>query len=401
MYLPALKDTNPELAFIVNVCNGVGSTESTAQLNWDLVLKIAQCHRLVSTLYPLLRAQQHISPTHLEAWHQAVSQNKQHVGLCWLELGRLNSIFKKDSIDFIALKGPLLGYLYYPDPTLRECNDIDILVKEEQVDQTVEVLKTLGYVLTNPIWYTPRQKKAYLENFQHYCFSHSETGLQLELHWRLSADFKLFDLLHLQQTQRFRQIEVGNKHFSYLMPTDNFIYLCVHGSTHRWKRLFWIMDIARIIEREGELFLLDVYPKVKQTPFELSILWGCALAKHHFGTALPSLIQGAIENHKEIPRLVKIAELYITNCHLEGTNPFSRYDFFSLAVRKTFQDQRAVFYLHGLRGNVLSFKRSLLNPLFWQQVSIPDSLFIFNYILAPFLWISAFFKRTMTNDNGI
>jgi hypothetical protein len=55
------------------------------------------------------------------------------------ELNSLIDIFERECIDFIPLKGSVLRN-YYPEAWLRTSCDIDILVKNEDLDKTVDLL---------------------------------------------------------------------------------------------------------------------------------------------------------------------------------------------------------------------------------------------------------------------
>lgn len=61
------------------------------------------------------------------------------------ELDEICRIFEEEKIEHIPLKGSVLR-AYYPEPWMRTSCDIDILIKEEDLDCAVEILsKKLGY----------------------------------------------------------------------------------------------------------------------------------------------------------------------------------------------------------------------------------------------------------------
>jgi len=62
------------------------------------------------------------------------------------ELNKLCSLFEENHICHIPLKGSVLRK-YYPESWMRTCCDIDILVKLEELDKAVEVLKNTGYTI--------------------------------------------------------------------------------------------------------------------------------------------------------------------------------------------------------------------------------------------------------------
>lgn len=60
------------------------------------------------------------------------------------EIEHIKSVFEKNKIEYILLKGSVLRN-YYPDPWMRTSCDIDILVHDEQLDKAVKALTKTGY----------------------------------------------------------------------------------------------------------------------------------------------------------------------------------------------------------------------------------------------------------------
>ncbi len=61
------------------------------------------------------------------------------------ELDQISTTLEKAKIDFIPLKGTVIRQ-YYPEPYLRTSADIDILIKEDDLEKALNVLiKELGY----------------------------------------------------------------------------------------------------------------------------------------------------------------------------------------------------------------------------------------------------------------
>ncbi len=61
------------------------------------------------------------------------------------ELGQISTALEKEEIDFIPLKGSIIRR-FYPEPYLRTSADIDILIKENDLEKALSVLvKELGY----------------------------------------------------------------------------------------------------------------------------------------------------------------------------------------------------------------------------------------------------------------
>lgn len=86
------------------------------------------------------------------------------------EYERVSNILNDIKIDFIPLKGAVIRK-FYPEPWLRTSCDIDILIKEQDLDKAVKSLEIKGYRF---------EKREYHDIS---CFSSS--GVHIELHFSL------------------------------------------------------------------------------------------------------------------------------------------------------------------------------------------------------------------------
>ncbi len=97
------------------------------------------------------------------------------------ELDRLREALSQEGIPFLPLKGSVIR-LYYPEPWMRTSCDIDILIREEQVDGAAQILaEKLGYAY---------EKKSY-----HDISMMSESGVHLELHHSIKENMEPMDTL--------------------------------------------------------------------------------------------------------------------------------------------------------------------------------------------------------------
>lgn len=97
------------------------------------------------------------------------------------ELNRLREILNKAQIPFIPLKGSVIRQ-YYPEPWMRTSCDIDILVREEQVDRAAQVI-------ADRLQYTCGKKN------YHDISLMSESGVHLELHYSIMENQENVDMI--------------------------------------------------------------------------------------------------------------------------------------------------------------------------------------------------------------
>ena len=95
------------------------------------------------------------------------------------ELDEISEVLEQEKIEFIPLKGSVIRK-YYPEPWMRTSCDIDILVRQEEIKNVVDILtKKYGYT--------------YAIQTQHDYSLYSPGGVHIELHFILIFHDKVGD----------------------------------------------------------------------------------------------------------------------------------------------------------------------------------------------------------------
>lgn len=161
------------------------------------------------------------------------------------ELIKVLKILEKNNIEAIPFKGAVLSQLAYGDVVYRQYVDLDILVKEEDLRKTFEILEENYYKASLEKEFI--FNKLFLDKNSDISFINQKNNLCIELHWKLfrnkfsnginNKDF--FDLKN--------KLEI-NSYELYIFNNELLlVYLCMHGSKHRWERIEWITDIDRLL----------------------------------------------------------------------------------------------------------------------------------------------------------
>lgn len=131
------------------------------------------------------------------------------------ELKELRHIFNEAKIPFIPLKGSVIRK-YYPEPWMRTSCDIDILVREEDLERaTKEIQDVLGYSFEG-------------RNY-HDVSLFSQSGVHLELHFHLRETMENIDGLLTRAWEFAKEKEGYEYEFS-----DEFLlfHIYAHASYH-------------------------------------------------------------------------------------------------------------------------------------------------------------------------
>lgn len=111
-------------------------------------------------------------------------------------------------IPFIPLKGSVLRE-YYPEPWMRTSCDIDILVKDRDLEHAIEALTTDGWVIQGS------------KNY-HDVLMVAPDGIHLELHFHIKQNFSTLDR-ELEKVWEYAKVAEG-KRFEYRMDNTFFVF---------------------------------------------------------------------------------------------------------------------------------------------------------------------------------
>jgi predicted RNA binding protein YcfA (HicA-like mRNA interferase family) len=202
-----------------------------------------------------------------------------------IELIRIHQTIRVSAgVKPIYIKGPLLAEFLYGNVWDRQYSDLDILIRPDQVEAVVRVLKRDGYELKDPL--SSHSQDEHFTYNNDLVLVHPGKTIMLELHIGLYVEQlldrtneKLF-LNHLERTS-FRGVEL-----TILSAEYNFLYLCFHGTKHMYFRLSWLRDIARFME-EIEMNHSELVQIARALKWEKILYISLYQARKYFAVSLP------------------------------------------------------------------------------------------------------------------
>jgi hypothetical protein len=148
-------------------------------------------------------------------------------------------------IAFIPLKGPVLSYRLYGDATMRNYNDIDLLIDVNNIDRTKTYFEKLGYRIGYIVWPDTKDlQQRLIRHINHITMTNPEKGLVVEIHWRLFRTPAIsFSEYHDLVKRNLTTLTFADRSFTVLNNELEFLYLIIHGGLHFWMRLKWLLDL--------------------------------------------------------------------------------------------------------------------------------------------------------------
>jgi hypothetical protein len=259
-------------------------------LDWTLVLELANRHAVAGFLrracdMPALVADE------METARSSLAMSA--------ELLKLADLFKKETIDVVPLKGPVLGVALYQDRALKTSTDLDLLVRPSDALRAKTVLENAGYCLASvPHW--PRGR-AYLRNINNeLSFSDPDHWLKLDLHWSLLPGYFPSPFDDADLWAKVRSIPWGSARLQTLSPERQLMFLCAHGTKHLWARLGWLCDLAQLIQVEREMNWSEVFEQTRRSHTTRMVLLGLSLADNLLGVELPPTVTALVNADPQV-----------------------------------------------------------------------------------------------------
>lgn len=149
------------------------------------------------------------------------------------ELKSVLRAFEQAGIAVAPLKGPFLAERLYGSAALRMCRDLDLLVKQEDLERAEVVLQALGFI--------GEERDDY-----HREWLRGSTAVELhhDVENPLAYDFQIASAL-----ERAKAAEFQGQRCLQLDARDELLFLCLHGVRHRFERMNLVLDLCLGFEK--------------------------------------------------------------------------------------------------------------------------------------------------------
>lgn len=280
------------------------------KVNREKLYELFLRHRLLMVAGPVKEL---LKGEDLEKWkgmHQQLTLKSLKLSL---ETVELISFLKGKGIRAIPLKGPVLAQSLFGDVGLRHFNDIDLLVQKEDLDRTVEALKTIGYQHVYPGYMTTRQERIYSTYKKDVGLFNQDRQIFVELHYGIYVHELLRREDESMLLESTEHIMINNQAVEVLNKESTFIYLVYHGCLHLYSRLFWLRDVSECINR-WEINHQHVVSQMRRLGLEKMLSISLRLAQHYFNIEMPRAFANFLDGDTDVLKLTNI-------CHRKILGP--------------------------------------------------------------------------------
>lgn len=222
--------------------------------------------------------------------------------LLYDELSKILTAFQKAGIDTIVLKGAFLAEEIYKNIGLRPMNDIDLLIKEEDLQKAKKKLTELKYSATS-ISQTKfhEQFQTLLDNELE--FIHHDKKISIDIHWDIQSPQIPYKTDINKFWDNTKPVKITGIETLTFAPENILQHLCLHLDKHinvshspLARPLRDYCDIAEVTNHYKDTinwrYLLQ---SSKDYGIEEPIFQGLFIAKEYFGAFIPENILSEFE----------------------------------------------------------------------------------------------------------
>jgi hypothetical protein len=262
----------PEMSLLLHCAAGDDSADGAGALrrlargvtDWQSLIELASRHALVPLVaQELALAASDVVPATVLAELRARSQQGVMRSLQLsgelVDAVHAMTAFGADPMPF---KGPTLAVLVYGSLSLRQYEDLDILVRRQEVERARKALLSLGYSPVSP--YNESQRASIRRSGHHEQLVHPETGATIELHWSLNNRSLSRDSFEHQWWENRQSVSIGGVEMRTLGVEQMLLYLCMHGGKHSWGRLSWLCDFQRALRAYPDAYWSRVWALARE-----------------------------------------------------------------------------------------------------------------------------------------
>jgi Uncharacterised nucleotidyltransferase len=222
-------------------------------LDWAYVLDQAEENSVIPLLGRQLQALPvgAVPPLVSERLKDACRANTIRCLFLTAELTKIFDLLHSRGIRAIAYKGPALAMQAYGDMTLRQFEDLDIIVRQGDLPRANEVMLGLGY-LPRFDWIVSSGVPSSIIPGE-YNYRDEKRRIMVELHTELTLRH-FPEVANLEDfSSRLTLVKLNDREICTFSVEDALIILSLHGTKDFWERLSWITDISELIQRHPNL----------------------------------------------------------------------------------------------------------------------------------------------------
>jgi len=232
--------------------------------DWNYFTKTAIEHQAGPLLYkklPLLSNSnmipEAVQGNFKQAWLKTLSRSMVLIE----HFKKISEAFKSEQLPVIAMKGILLSDWLYREIGLRQFSDMDLLVKEEDSEKCLDILREMGYQSSE---YT--QSKFVKENTETVHFPPMiKNGVSIEIHIKIHRNSEPYHVNVAELWEKAIPVTIHGVDTMAFNINDLLLHLCLHLDKHFCNgkiQFTCFYDIANLLEQHAAKIDWDQFKNI-------------------------------------------------------------------------------------------------------------------------------------------
>lgn len=268
-------------------------------ISWDLLLDMAAWHGVSTLLAMRLIGNSAVPPTISDLLRKSVLSNCARNVFLSAELKNISTALATNGISYIPYKGTVLSQYLYGSMESRSVCDIDLIVRPENVHQTISCLEGLGF--EDGFGLSPSQRVTAIRYGFEYSFIRG--GVFVDLHWRLVQNFCWPSLDMDCVWKSLVPFSFFGGQVDIFSPEFMLVALCIHSAQHDWMELKMFADIAKLLSLHHNLDWQMIRSLTADSHSRRSVLVALSLTHTHLGAFLPPQVINEIARDRQVSRV--------------------------------------------------------------------------------------------------
>lgn len=357
-------------------------------IDWPRFIRLVNNHQILPLIHHTL--QRHFWAqvpeavrNELRARYRAISMRNLFLTQ---ELLKLLALLESHHITAVPFKGPILAAAAYGNTSLRQFNDLDILVRPRDVAPTQALLASLGY-----------HPKILLE--WEASLVNAELGVGVDLHWAITPQDARpenisFSLPIEAMLGRLQPVMLAGQPVHCFTPEDMLLIHCYSTIKDRFKshiQLKWLCDIDRIIRAHPALNWRTLMDQAAQSGSQRLLHGWLYLAREICQSDIPDFVQAALRTDARAHALAADlrAQLFVSPPNKKNLLTFLKRYWYFIGLKERPRDKRF---------QAANIVRYALQPSAKDKacVRLPPWLGFCYYLVRPLRLCGVIFSRLFT-----
>lgn len=263
-------------------------------VDWELLFRLADEHGLAALLQEhLSEIGEGIAPGDFVLRLREICRKcaLRELLLC-AEWVRIAGEFQQAGIPAVVHKGPMLAARAYGNVTLRQYNDLDIVISQRYVAEVLEQMPRLGYEAK---FAGTRDGAGESQRIPgEYVFLNTANRALVEFHTERTLRYFPIVLDLEGMLRRATTVPLSDKEIRVFSREDEILMLAVHGAKDFWARLIWIADIAELVKQPPQLAWAELLERANAMRIRRMVRLAILLANEILGLELPPEIRSIV-----------------------------------------------------------------------------------------------------------